>query len=165
MTKDIDPTRVSLSLKGEVAQSARGGSESSEGLKGSEGSERDRYAWKLADPILYPLLHEYARKMRNNPTEGEVCLWQWLKGKVEGYRFRRQFVIGEYIADFACIEAKLVIEVDGGYHSTEEQRVHDSMRTDVLNRFGYQVLRFTNEEVIANTKQVYDIILKHLKRN
>lgn len=79
-------------------------------------------------------------------------------------RFRRQFIIDDCIADFACVEARLVIEVDGGYHESEIQQLHDSMRTEVLNKHGYQVLRFTNEEVIANTKQVYDTILKYLKR-
>ena len=121
---------------------------------------KEGYEWKLADPILYPLLKENANRLRNNTTESERCLWQYLKGHVKGFRFRRQFIIGSYIADFACVKARLVIEIDVAYHNTEAQQLRDAARTEVINKFGYQVLRFTNEEVIANTQQVYDTILQ-----
>lgn len=121
---------------------------------------KEDFEWKLADSVLYPLLKENAHRLRNNMTEGERCLWQYLKGRVRGFRFRRQFIIGSYIADFACVKAHLVIEIDGAYHNTETQQLRDAARTEVINKFGYQVLRFTNEEVIANTQQVYDTILQ-----
>ncbi len=89
-------------------------------------------------------------------------MWQMLKGRMFGKRFRRQFIIGNYIADFACVSDKIVIEIDGGYHSEDVQQLHDIMRTEWLNEFGYQVLRFTNEEVIADPEGVLRVIHNHL---
>lgn len=96
--------------------------------------------------------------MRKNPTEGERCMWEWLKGGIGGFRFRRQVIIGNYIVDFACIKAKIIIEIDGGYHNTEEQINLDTTRTNYLNRYGYQVIRFTNEEIIGNPTSAYERI-------
>lgn len=101
--------------------------------------------------------------MRNNPTEAEMCLWQWLKGGVHGYRFRRQVVIGDYIVDFACIKARLIVEVDGEYHNTAEQIQYDKIRTEYLNKSGFQVLRCTNQEVINDPKTIYEHILKYIE--
>ncbi len=67
-------------------------------------------------------------------------------------------IIGDYIADFACLAQKLIIEVDGGYHSTESQMQEDELRTQVLNRLGFRVIRFTNEEVMYDTETVLDKI-------
>lgn len=96
--------------------------------------------------------------MRNNPTEAERCLWQWLKGGFYGRRFRRQHIIADYIADFACLESKLIIEIDGGYHKQKDQQELDTMRTQRLEQLGYKLLRFTNEEVIANPQTVTNTI-------
>ena len=94
-----------------------------------------------------------AREHRNNPTEAEAALWEMLRKKSLGYRFRRQHLIDGYIVDFVCLERSLIIEVDGGYHTTEDQKEADKERTNRLEELGFSVLRFTNEEVIANTDE------------
>src|SRR5258708_34121866 len=94
-----------------------------------------------------------ARALRTPPTDPEIRLWSRLRGKqLEGFRFRRQQPIGPYIVDFLCPAAKLVIEVDGGQHATDEQR--DAARSGWLEERGYRVLRFCNNDVLANTDGV-----------
>ncbi len=83
----------------------------------------------------------------------ESVMWEHLR-TMKGLRFRRQHPIGDYIADFICLKKKLVIEIDGGYHTSQEQRYNDSVRTDDIERMGYSVIRFTNEAVLYNTQQV-----------
>lgn len=112
----------------------------------------------LADPILYPLLKKHANYHRHHPTEAEDALWQILSEKsVLGYKFRRQHIIDQYIADFACLEKKLIIEVDGKYHNLKGQQ-EDAIRTIVLEKYGYKVIRFTNEEVLCDTDATVQII-------
>ena len=91
-------------------------------------------------------------------TESEKVLWNALRDNIDGYRFRRQHAIGHYIVDFACLPARLVIEVDGGYHSSPQQQEKDDLRTKDLERVGFHVIRFSNEEVNANVKGVIQII-------
>ena len=109
------------------------------------------------------LLRQYAKDMRSHPTDAERCMWEMLKRRMFGKRFRRQFIIGNYIADFACVEDRLVIEIDGGYHSDEMQKLHDEMRTEWLEEFGYQVIRFSNDEVIGNPEGTLRLIYDKLK--
>lgn len=80
-------------------------------------------------------------------TTAEKILWEELRNNKTGYKFRKQHPIGDYIADFICIEKKLVIEVDGGYHNSMEQQQNDEIRTADINKMGYSVIRFSNEEV------------------
>lgn len=82
-----------------------------------EGSPR----YMNADPMLYGQLKEYARQNRKNMTQAESVLWSHIRGKVLGVTFLRQYIIGPFITDFACLEPKLIIEVDGGYHSEPRQ--------------------------------------------
>jgi dTDP-4-amino-4,6-dideoxygalactose transaminase/very-short-patch-repair endonuclease len=106
-----------------------------------------------ADPMLYPLLQEFAKQNRHNPTEAEEVLWNILRDKNEtGYKFRRQHIVDQYIADFACIEKSLIIEVDGNYHNIKGQAEEDAARTCVIENYGYRVIRFTNEEVLYDTE-------------
>ena len=103
----------------------------------------------LADPVLYPMLKDYANHNRHHPTEAENVLWKLLSDKsTTGYKFRRQHIIDRYIADFACLEAKLIIEVDGKYHRLKDQVEEDENRSEILEKFGYRTIRFTNEEVL-----------------
>ena len=120
------------------------------------------FGYKMADPLLYDKLKEFAFENRKNPTEAESILWEYLKGKQTGFSFRRQHIIGPFIADFTCLSRKLIIEIDGGYHQLPEQQTSDEYRTQWLEDNGFFVLRFTNEEVIGNTKAVLDIIKKHI---
>ena len=87
-------------------------------------------------------------------TIAEKILWEELRNKQTGYKFRKQHPIGDYIADFICIEKKLVVEVDGGYHNIIEQQQDDMVRTIDIEKMGYSVIRFTNEEVEFDLQNV-----------
>ena len=97
-------------------------------------------------------------------TEAESLLWEALRNNIQGYKFRRQHPIADYIADFVCLSNKLIIEVDGGYHDTEEQKADDRLRTDILNKLGFRVIRFKNEEVTTNPKEVISLIKEELNK-
>ncbi|BDU18413.1 endonuclease domain-containing protein [Lysobacter auxotrophicus] len=104
----------------------------------------------------------HARKLRRNATDAEVELWRHLKGRrFDGHKFRRQFPIAGYVADFACVEAKLVIELDGGQHL--EAQHYDEWRTRRMNTNGYRVLRFWNDDVLLRPNLVLEDILRHLR--
>lgn len=118
-----------------------------------------------ADVMQYPLLWAFAKENRNNPTEAEKLLWVYLSNKQLGFRFRRQHIIGRYIADFACLEKTLVIELDGGYHSLPEQQISDEQRTADLQELGYRVIRFTNEELFNGIDLVLNKINNALHEN
>jgi len=94
-----------------------------------------------------------ARQLRKNPTDAERRLWARLRYRqVDGFRFRRQVPIGPFIADFACLERRLLIEVDGGQHAVDP--ASDAERTRWLESRGYRVLRFWNHDVLRNTEGV-----------
>lgn len=120
--------------------------------------------WQTANPILYGLLKEYAKKMRNQPTKAEKMLWNALSGKnLDGFKFRRQHIIGEYITDFICLRENLIIEVDGLIHQLPENKVSDAERTTWLEAEGYRVIRITNDEVLGGLELVLNRIHKNLK--
>ena len=104
--------------------------------------------------MIYILLKEKARHLRQYPTEAETILWEGLRNKKSGFVFKRQYIIDEYIVDFICLERKLIIEVDGKYHSAGEQQELDAIREQRLKAIGFRILRFTNEEVIRNNDSV-----------
>ena len=106
--------------------------------------------YNTASPDRYLLLKDFAIKNKQFPTEAEMLLWQHIRAGQLSVKFNRQHIIGDYIVDFVCIEKKLVIEVDGGYHSEYEQIEKDEFRTERLNAMGFTVIRFSNEEVIGN---------------
>ena len=108
----------------------------------------------MADPMEYDLLKENARRMRHEPTDAERFLWQYLRGDQLGVNFRRQHIIMDFIADFVCLEQMIVIEVDGGYHRTEEMQKTDLLRDKLLSERGFRTLRFTNEEVLCDIDSV-----------
>ncbi len=120
-----------------------------------------------ADPMIYGLLKEFVATHRSHPTEAEKSLWEILKGKkMAGYKFRRQHIISNYIADFVCLSEQLIIEVDGLYHQLPENKNSDEERTQELNKLGFEVLRFTNEQVLHDTDNVINtIVLRLLERN
>ena len=121
------------------------------------------YIYETADGACYDLLSAYADYNKSHPTEAESIVWDILKSKnIDGHKFRRQHIIKDYIVDFVCLHKKIVIEIDGQYHLEGQQIVKDKSRTEDLQRDGYSVIRFTNEEVIANTSEVVRNIKKAL---
>ncbi len=108
------------------------------------------------------LLLDKAKQMRNNPTEAENILWQELRNQNLGDKFRRQHLIDDFIVDFVCLSKKVVVEVDGGYHLAQEQKEYDEQRTIILNKKGFKVIRFKNEEVIGNIEAVLSKIKSEL---
>lgn len=107
---------------------------------------------------------EEARHHRREQTEAERILWARLRNRqLQGWKFRRQYPIGNYIVDFCCPELGLVIELDGGQHASRMDE--DKKRTEILTGQGYQVLRFWNNEVLRDTNGVLEVILGALKEN
>jgi very-short-patch-repair endonuclease len=96
-------------------------------------------------------------------TDAEQLLWRSLRSKqLKGHRFRRQHPIAQYIADFVCIEQKVVVEIDGGQH--QEQVEYDERRATFLQKQGWQVLRFWNNDVLNNLEGVLSVIAANLTR-
>jgi very-short-patch-repair endonuclease len=110
--------------------------------------------FETSAPDRYELLKNFAKENRRKMTESESVLWEALRRLHCGYHFRRQHPIGDYIADFICLKKKLVVEVDGGYHNNPMQQQNDQMRTDYLERKGYTVIRFKNEEISDDLHEV-----------
>ena len=103
-----------------------------------------------------------ARSLRETPTDAESLLWYHLRDRrLANYKFRRQRPMGPYFADFACLEAKLIVELDGGQHV--EAVVYDESRTRFMQDQGYRVLRFWNNEVLTQTDAVRERILQALQ--
>ncbi len=100
----------------------------------------------------------FAKHLRTHQTDAENELWQKLRNrKVLGLKFRRQYVIDPYIVDFVCIEQKLIIELDGGQHIS--QQVYDNRRSEYLNSLGFKVLRFWDHDVLLEIESVLDSII------
>lgn len=118
--------------------------------------ERENGYWgeQLCYSDTYPTLLANSRANRIDMTTAEQALWSRIRSRQLGVRFRRQYIIGNYIADFACLERHLIIEVDGKYHLTEEQKRDDQIRTDYLNRLGFRVERFDNNDVTLDLDNV-----------
>ena len=134
-----------------------------EAAKKTPKSPKGTLHWKTADPTLYGLLKEYAKKMRNQPTEAEALLWDVLSGKkLDNYKFRRQHIIGSYITDFICLKSNLIVEVDGLIHQLPDNKVSDEERTKWLEEQGYRVVRFTNNEILSNLDKVLAEIKERL---
>ncbi|RZI91807.1 MAG: endonuclease domain-containing protein [Variovorax sp.] len=105
-----------------------------------------------------------ARSLRKDATDAESLLWFHLRDRRLGnHKFRRQRPIGPYFADFACLEAKLIVELDGGQHV--EAVDYDETRTGFMVAQGFRVLRFWNNEVLAQTSAVLERILQALQED
>jgi very-short-patch-repair endonuclease len=109
-------------------------------------------------------LKERSQQLRKNITSAETLLWSKIRIKqLKNRWFYRQKPIGEYIADFYCPGAKLVVEVDGGQHFDEEMIEYDKMRNEYMTGLGLSVLRFTNAEVLTNIEGVLEFIEKNME--
>jgi len=115
------------------------------------------YGIKTTYPDRYSLLKDFAKQNRRGMTLAEQVMWNHLR-TLQGFHFRRQHPIGDYIADFICLKKKLVIEIDGAYHNLPDQQLSDEGRTAVLERLGYSVIRFSNEAVLYDIQKVIQTI-------
>jgi adenine-specific DNA-methyltransferase len=98
-----------------------------------------------------------ARTLRKSMTDAERLLWRHLRNReLGGWKFRRQYPVGPFIVDFICVEKNVVIELDGGQHADNEEL--DSQRSAYLNKMGYRVFRFWNNEVLQETEAVLEAI-------
>ena len=109
-----------------------------------------------------PKAQQRAQVLRKRTTDSERLLWSHLRRRqLRGYRFRRQVPIGNYIADFVCIEARLIIELDGSQH--QEQRVYDEQRTRYLEQRGYKIFRVWDNQAFTETQSVLETIANMLE--
>ena len=124
-----------------------------------------KFGYETTASSTYELLLKNAKRNRKYATEAESLLWEYLRNKKTGYKFRRQHPVDEYIPDFVCLSHKLVVEVDGGYHYIGDKPLKDEERTAYLNHHGYDVLRFSNEEVLQNIECVIQRIKEKIMNN
>ena len=135
--------------------------ETAKALSQREGEKEPGYI--MADPVTYPLLKEFAITHRFKPTHAEEVLWNLVKAKkLEGFNFRRQHIIGNYIADLVCLDRRLIVEIDGLQHQLPQNTDSDEARTLWLGMKGFKVIRFGNEDVINKTEEVLNKILTTL---
>lgn len=107
-----------------------------------------------------PAKRAFAKAMRREATEAEDRLWQELRGRrLNGIKFRRQVPVGRFVADFLCSDAMLIVEIDGSQHADS---AHDVTRTADLNRRGFRVLRFWNDDVLRDMTSVCDTIIAYV---
>ena len=124
-------------------------------LSNREGSIVPESGFMTANPEIAKQLVSNARENRKNSSEAEDTLWQEVRNSKLGFKIRRQHYVGNFIADFICLEKRLIIEVDGGYHNTNEQIELDEERTlELEQKYLFKVIRFTNNEVINDISNV-----------
>jgi len=127
-------------------------------------NQHDGIYFETADAFYYKNLKEFAATHRKNPTIAENVLWGFLRDKqLEGIKFRRQHIIDRFIADFISLEHKLIIEIDGLYHQLPDIIISDKERTEVLNHLGFDVIRFTNDEVLHEVEKIKEKIKARVK--
>jgi adenine-specific DNA-methyltransferase len=106
---------------------------------------------------------QFARDLRRNMTQGERRFWSIVRcGRIKGLKFRRQQPVGPFVVDFICVEARLIVELDGSHHHDEEQFWYDYRRTAYLNSLGYEVMRFNNVTVLKCPFQVAEQIARRV---
>ncbi|MBN2668933.1 MAG: leucine--tRNA ligase [Bacteroidales bacterium] len=116
--------------------------------------------YQTANSVHWEHNKENARQNRKNQTSAEEALWQELRAKKTGYQIRRQHVTGNFIVDFVCLVKKVIIEVDGEIHNFQKEE--DALRTQALNEYGFEVIRFSNHDVLKDSKSIAQKIKTHL---
>lgn len=119
-------------------------------------------------PMFYganAITFETARLLRKHMTETEHLVWNELSNKKLGVKFRRQHPAGPYILDFYCHKHRLAIEIDGGYHLSNEQRIKDRRRDEDLQSFGVKVIRITNEQIQAHSETLRTLIMEKVEES
>lgn len=110
-----------------------------------------------------PVIFANAKKLRNEPTASEIIFWSLLKQHFPDYRFKRQHPISQYIADFYCHKLKLVIEIDGAFHLSDESKINDKIRDEFMQSLGLEIIRFTNQEVCEKGENIIMRLKKMVK--
>ncbi|WP_246696554.1 endonuclease domain-containing protein [Methylobacterium planeticum] len=106
-----------------------------------------------------------ARALRRRQTAAEAKLWRALRNRgLNGFKVRRQWPVDGFVADFACVEARLIVEIDGATHGTAAAQARDALRSAALAQCGYEVLRISNRDVMENLAGVRETILAALER-
>jgi very-short-patch-repair endonuclease len=119
----------------------------------------DEHHQFTSSPDQWEYLKPAARAMRHDPTHAEDALWRRLRGRrLGGTKFRRQHSIEGFVMDFVCIDHRIIIEVDGSVHDEPDQQAHDQARQVYLERLGFQMLRFTNDQVFLSIESVLNTI-------
>jgi very-short-patch-repair endonuclease len=103
-------------------------------------------------------LGDRRRELRQNATPQEILVWEKLRNRKIGLKFKRQYSIGGYILDFYCAEKRFIVEIDGGIHKTKEAREYDAVRDKYFEELDYKTLRITNDEVENNIDKVIEKI-------
>ena len=110
------------------------------------------------------MLRDRARGMRKQPSRAECAVWEIVRDSRLGFKFRRQRPISRYIADFACMEVKLIVEIDGSSHDVAEQIGYDAERTALLNKLGWRVLRIRDALALSDPSVAAALILEALRQ-
>jgi leucyl-tRNA synthetase len=132
----------------------------SSSLNSESNKEENSKKFYTTDGQMWNLLIDKAKRMRSNPTPAESAIWQALRADSINHKIRRQHIIGRFIVDLVCLSKMLVIEIDGDIHDYQLQE--DADRTQLLNNKGFKVIRFKNEEVLANIDGVVKRIVDEL---
>jgi len=106
-----------------------------------------------------------AKTLRRNMTEAERKLWSLLRRKQLEVHFRRQVAVGPYVADFACLQPKIIIELDGSQHLRKKNKDHDSSRDAFLGKQGFRIFRFSDRELLTNPEGVIKVIYGYVHEN
>jgi len=112
----------------------------------------NRAFYNTANPKIYKNIKGIRDNLKCNPTKAESVIWAYLRNKRTGYKIRRQHIVGNYISDFICLSKNLIIEIDGKIHL--KQKETDLLRTEKLNDLGFEIIRFSNEDVLNDPKNV-----------
>ena len=148
---DFDPVHAKAALKHSTL----------EGESENQGRSPQMIRWGEIKRQYTQQAQTYSKALRQNLTNAERLLWHYLRNKqLDGYKFRRQQAMGNYIVDFVCLSKKIIIELDGGQH--QEQQSYDSQRDNFLQQQGYKVLRFWNNDVFNNCFGVLEKIYAEL---
>ena len=114
---------------------------------------------------ITPITRKRAKTLRSEMTKAETAMWDMLRDfRPYGARFRRETPVGPYIADFAWLSARIIVEVDGDSHETETGRKHDRQRDQFLRNEGFAVLRFDNDQILDGPDYVFLTIEQHINR-
>ncbi|MCY7292968.1 MAG: DUF559 domain-containing protein, partial [Ferruginibacter sp.] len=132
-------------------------------LENNTANQKD-YGYLNSTPQEWKNTLAIAKQNRQNPTDAEDKLWQLVRNRnIDGYKFRRQHPVSGFIPDFVCLNRNLIVEIDGGYHNENQQNIFDSARENWLKEYGFQIIRFTNEEVLQDISNVKKAIADKLK--